>query len=66
MAKAALAAGEDELIPADFANRLLDGESGLRVYRVHGSRRLMGQHRKSARIFTSAKIHIDRVFPMME
>lgn len=31
--KAALAAGEDELIPADCANRLLNGESPLRVYR---------------------------------
>ena len=32
-AKAALAAGEDELIPADHANRLLNGENALRVYR---------------------------------
>jgi DNA-binding XRE family transcriptional regulator len=32
-AMAALAAGEDELIPAAFAGRLLDGESPLRVYR---------------------------------
>lgn len=32
-AKAALAAGEDELIPSDHANRLLDGENPLRVYR---------------------------------
>lgn len=32
-ATAAQAAGEDELIPAPFANRLLDGESPLRVYR---------------------------------
>ncbi|WP_444459861.1 helix-turn-helix transcriptional regulator [Rhodobacter capsulatus] len=32
-AKARLAAGEDELIPADYANRLLNGESALRVYR---------------------------------
>ena len=32
-AKAALAAGEDELIPAAFADRLLNGESVLRVYR---------------------------------
>ena len=28
-----LAAGEDELIPAQFANRIIDGESPLRVYR---------------------------------
>lgn len=32
-AKARIAAGEDELVPAAFANRLLDGESPLRVYR---------------------------------
>ena len=32
-AKAALAAGEDELIPECCAKRLLDGESPLRVYR---------------------------------
>ena len=32
-ATAALAAGEDELIPARFANRLMDGENPLRVYR---------------------------------
>lgn len=31
--KAALAAGEDELIPAEHANRLLNGENALRVYR---------------------------------
>lgn len=31
--KAAVAAGEDELIPADYANRLLNGENPLRVYR---------------------------------
>lgn len=31
--KAALAAGEDELIPAEYANRLLNGENALRVYR---------------------------------
>ncbi len=32
-AKAALVAGEEELIPADYAHRLLSGESPLRVYR---------------------------------
>lgn len=32
-AKTALAAGEDELIPAEYANRLLNGGSPLRVYR---------------------------------
>ena len=31
--KAQLVVGEDELIPAPFANRLMDGESPLRVYR---------------------------------
>ena len=30
---AALAAGGDELIPSDYANRLLGGESPVRVYR---------------------------------
>lgn len=28
-----LAAGEEEAIPEDFANRLIDGESPVRVYR---------------------------------
>ncbi len=32
-AKAALAAGEEELVPADFAKRLIAGESPLRVWR---------------------------------
>ena len=32
-AKAALAAGDDECIPADYAYRLLNGESPVRVYR---------------------------------
>jgi DNA-binding XRE family transcriptional regulator len=32
-AKAALAAGDDELIPVHYVNRLLNGESALRVYR---------------------------------
>ena len=32
-AKAALAAGEDELIPDAYVQRLLSGESSLRVYR---------------------------------
>lgn len=32
-AKAALAAGEDELIPTSFVDRLLNGDSALRVYR---------------------------------
>ena len=32
-AKAALAAGEEELVPAEFAKRLIAGESPLRVWR---------------------------------
>jgi mRNA interferase RelE/StbE len=32
-AKAALAAGGDELVPADYAKRLIAGESPLRVWR---------------------------------
>jgi DNA-binding XRE family transcriptional regulator len=32
-AKAALASGADESIPAEFAKRLIDGERPLRVYR---------------------------------
>ena len=32
-AKARIAVGEDEMITSAFANRLLDGESPLRVYR---------------------------------
>jgi mRNA interferase RelE/StbE len=32
-AKAALVAGDDELIPAAYANRLLNGDNALRVYR---------------------------------
>lgn len=31
--KARIASGEDELIPAEYANRLLDGENPLRVWR---------------------------------
>lgn len=32
-ANAALAAGQEELIPAEYVNRLLNGDSPLRVYR---------------------------------
>jgi len=32
-----LAAGEEELIPAQFANRMIVGESPLRVYREYRS-----------------------------
>ena len=34
-AKHRLAAGEDELIPAAFANRILDGENPVRVWREY-------------------------------
>ena len=34
-AKRRLKAGEDELVPAEIANRLLDGEHPLRVWRNH-------------------------------
>lgn len=32
-AKAALASGDEELIPSDFVNRMIDGESPLSVFR---------------------------------
>jgi hypothetical protein len=34
-----LAAGEEELIPAAFVNRLLDGENPVRVSRLAGHAR---------------------------
>jgi DNA-binding XRE family transcriptional regulator len=34
-AKRRLASGEDELVPAAIANRLLDGENPVRVWRQH-------------------------------
>jgi DNA-binding XRE family transcriptional regulator len=34
-AKAALAAGDDELVPAMVANAILDGESPVRAWRKH-------------------------------
>lgn len=36
-AKAALAAGQDELVPAEVVDRLLAGESPLRVWRQYRS-----------------------------
>jgi DNA-binding XRE family transcriptional regulator len=33
--KSRLAAGEDELVPAELVNRILDGESALRVWREY-------------------------------
>ena len=40
-AKAGLARGEDELVPADVVRRLLSGENAVRVWREH--RRLTGR-----------------------
>jgi hypothetical protein len=34
-AKRRLAAGEDELIPAEFVNRMIDGENKVRVWREY-------------------------------
>ncbi len=35
--RAKLAAGEEELIPAEFVNRMIDGENKIKVWRdVHG------------------------------
>ena len=34
-AKRRLAAGEDELIPAEFVNRMIDGDNKVRVWREH-------------------------------
>ena len=34
-AKQQLAAGQDELLPAEFADRILDGESPVRVWREY-------------------------------
>ena len=33
--KAALAAGEEEIVPAPIAHRLIDGENPVRVWREH-------------------------------
>ena len=40
-AKAALASGDDELIPAEVANSLLGGENAIKVWRQH---RGLSQH----------------------
>ena len=34
-AKARLAAGEEELLPAEFVNRIVNGENPIRVWREH-------------------------------
>lgn len=60
-AKTALATGEDELIPADYANRLLDGESPLRVYReLRGMTQAALAEKAAVNRVTVAEIEIGR------
>jgi DNA-binding XRE family transcriptional regulator len=59
--KAALAAGAEELIPADYANRLIDGESPLRVYReLRGLTQAMLAERAGVNRVTVAEIETGR------
>jgi DNA-binding XRE family transcriptional regulator len=60
-AKAALAGGADELIPADYANRLLDGENPLRVYRdLRGLTQAMLAEKAGVNRVTVAEIETGR------
>jgi DNA-binding XRE family transcriptional regulator len=60
-ANAALAAGADELIPSDYANRLLDGENPLRVYRdFRGLTQAMLAERAGVNRVTVAEIETGR------
>lgn len=60
-ARATLSAGEDELIPADYANRLLNGESPLRVYRdLRGLTQRALAERASVNRVTVAEIETGR------
>ena len=60
-AKAALAGGADELIPADYANRLLDGENPLRVFRdLRGLTQAMLAERAGVNRVTVAEIETGR------
>lgn len=60
-AKAALSTGEDELIPADYANRLLNGESPLRVYReLRGMTQAVLAKKAGVNRVTVAEIEIGR------
>lgn len=60
-AKAALAKGEDELIPAGYANRLLDGENPLRVYReLRGMTQAALAEKAGVNRVTVAEIEIGR------
>ncbi|MFO8127067.1 helix-turn-helix transcriptional regulator [Yoonia sp.] len=60
-AKANLAAGEDELIPAQYVNRLLNGESALRVYRdLRGLTQAALAEKAGVNRVTVAEIETDR------
>jgi ribosome-binding protein aMBF1 (putative translation factor) len=47
-AKRRLAAGEDELVPAEIAERLLDGENPVRVWREHRGVKAQALAKKAA------------------
>ncbi|TCP61438.1 DNA-binding XRE family transcriptional regulator [Rhodovulum bhavnagarense] len=60
-AKGALAEGADELLPADYANRLLDGENPLRVYRdLRGLTQAMLAEKAGVNRVTVAEIETGR------
>ena len=60
-AKAALEAGDDELIPAEYVNRLLNGDSPLRVYRgLRGMTQSVLAGRSGVNRVTVAEIEIGR------
>ena len=60
-AKTALASGEDELIPSAYANRLLNGESPLRVYReLRGMTQAVLAEKAGVNRVTVAEIEIGR------
>lgn len=59
--KATLEAGAEELIPASYVNRLLDGESPLRVYRdLRGLTQAMLAERARVNRVTVAEIETGR------
>lgn len=59
--KAALADGEDELIPAEYVDRILDGEHPLRVYReFRGLTQAALAERAGVNRVTVAEIEIGR------
>lgn len=60
-AKAARAAGEEDLIPADYTHRFLSGESPLRVYRdLHGMTQSALAEKAGVNRVTVAEIEIGR------